>query len=67
MVLTIIGPALLFQQGREPKITPGRVVTVYVGEEKRFRVEGATLVPVVTETTAASSEAATVFIYRPGK
>ena len=49
MLPTIIDPALLFQQGREPKIAPGRVVTVYVGEEKRFRVEGATLVPVVTK------------------
>lgn len=67
MVLTMISPAFLFRKGSEAKITPGTVVTVYVAEEKRFRVEGATLVPVVMETTAASSEEATVFIYRPNK
>lgn len=67
MLPTVIDPTVLFQHGREPKIAPGRVVTVYVGEEKRFRVEGATLVPVVMETTTAGSADATVFIYRPGK
>lgn len=64
---TLISPAFLFMKGSEAKITPGTVVTVYVAEEKRFRVEGAALVPVVMETTAASSEEATVFIYRPDK
>ena len=67
MVLTMISPAFLFRKGSEAKIEPGTVVTVYVAEEKRFRVEGTTLVPVVMETTAASSEDATVFIYRPNK
>ena len=65
MLPAVIDPTLLFQQGREPKIAPGRAVTVYVAEEKRFRVEGATLVPVVTET--GGSQEATVFIYRSGK
>jgi hypothetical protein len=64
---TLISPAFLFLKGSEAKIAPGTVVTVYVAEEKRFRVEGATLVPVVMETAAASSEEATVFIYRPSK
>lgn len=67
MVLTMISPAFLFRKGSDAKITPGTVVTVYVAEEKRFRVEGETLVPVVMETTAASAEDATVFIYRPNK
>jgi len=67
MALSMINPAFLFRKGSEAKIAPGTVVTVYVGEEKRFRVEGATLVPVVMETTTASSEEATVFIYRPNK
>ena len=65
MLPAVIDPTLLFQHGREPKIAPGRAITVYVAEEKRFRVEGATLVPVVTETSG--SQEATVFIYRPGK
>lgn len=67
MVLTMINPAFLFRKGGEAKIAPGTVVTVYVAEEKRFRLEGATLVPVETEATAAASEAVTVFIYRPEK
>ena len=67
MVLSMISPAFLFRKGRDAKIAPGTAVTVYVAEEKRYRVEGATLVPVVMETTAASSEEATVFIYRPNK
>jgi uncharacterized protein DUF2846 len=68
MVLTtLISPAFLFRKGSEAKIAPGTVVTVYAAEEKRFRVEGATLVPVVMETAAARSEEATVFIYRPDK
>jgi hypothetical protein len=67
MALSMINPAFLFRKGSEAKIAPGTVVTVYVAEEKRFRVAGTTLVPVVMETTAASSEDATVFIYRPNK
>lgn len=65
MLPAVIDPTLLFQHGREPKIAPGRAVTVYVAEEKRFRVAGATLAPVVMETSG--SQGATVFIYRPGK
>lgn len=68
MVLTtLISPAFLFRKGSEAKIAPGTVVTVYTAQEKRFRLEGATLVPVVMEPTAVSSEEATVFIYRPDK
>lgn len=67
MVLSMISPAFLFRKGSEAKIMPGTVVTVYVAEEKRFRLEGETLVAVAMEPTAASSEEATVFIYRPNK
>jgi hypothetical protein len=67
MALSMISPAFLFRKGSEAKIAPGTVVTVYIAEEKRFRLEGATLVPVVMETTAANSAEATVFIYRPNK
>jgi len=67
LVLSMINPAFLFRKGRDAKIEPGTAVTVYVAEEKRYRVEGATLVPVVMEPTAASTEEVTVFIYRPNK
>ena len=67
MLPKVIDPTALFQQGRDPKVAPGRAVTVYVAEVKRFRVEGATLVPVVPETTTGGSQEATVFIYRPAK
>jgi Protein of unknown function (DUF2846) len=67
LVLSMINPAFLFKKGRDAKIETGTAVTVYVAEEKRYRLEGATLVPVVAEATAASSEEATVFIYRPSK
>jgi uncharacterized protein DUF2846 len=66
-VLAGISPAFLFRKGDEAKIETGTVVPVYVAEEKRFRVEGAALVAVVMETPAASTEEATVFIYRPDK
>lgn len=66
-VLSGISPAFLFRKGGEAKIETGTVVPVYVAEEKRFRLEGATLTPVVMETTAVSGEDATVFIYRPDK
>ena len=67
LVLSMINPAFLFRKGRDAKIEPGTAVTVYVAEEKRYRVEGATLVPIVMEPTAASTEDVTVFIYRPNK
>jgi hypothetical protein len=65
--LSMISPAFLFRKGGEAKVTAGTAITVYAAEEKRFRVEGSNLVPVVGETPATSSEEATVFIYRPDK
>lgn len=67
MMLSMINPAFLFRKGGEAKIATGTAVTVYVAEEKRFRLEGTTLVPVVMETSAAAAEEVTVFIYRPNK
>jgi hypothetical protein len=66
MLPTVIHPSALFEHGRDPKVPPGKAITVYAAEEKRFRLEGTTLVAVAKETTGGSQEA-TVFIYRPGK
>jgi len=64
----IISPLFLFKKGGEAKITAGTPVTVYVAEEKHFRVEGSSLVAVAGETpTPANAADATVFIYRPSK
>jgi hypothetical protein len=66
--LSFISPFFLFKKGGEAKIAAGTPLTVYVGEEKRFRLEGSTLIAVAPETTAlASTEEATVYIYRPSK
>jgi uncharacterized protein DUF2846 len=66
--LSIISPLFLFKKGGEAKITSGTPVTVYVAEEKHFRVEGSSLVVMATETASPANAAdATVFIYRPGK
>lgn len=70
--LSIISPLFLFKRGGEAKIAEGTQVTVYVAEEKRFRVEDTRLVavtdapvdPSVGESAAAD---ATVHIYRAGK
>ena len=65
---SIISPLFLFRRGGEAKVTAGMPITVYVAEEKRFRVDGSTLVAITPENPAATnSEDATVFIYRPKK
>lgn len=64
---SVISPLFLFRRGGEAKIAAATPLTVYVAEEKRFRVEGSTLVAVVLENPATSTEDATVFIYRPKK
>ena len=64
----IISSVFLLKKGGEAKITAGTPVTVYVAEEKQFRVEGSSLVAVATETPSTANTAdATVFIYRPSK
>ncbi len=69
MVLSFISPVFLFKKGGDAKVDPGTAITVYVAQEKRFRLDGSTLVAVATEpaTSTANAEEATVFIYRPKK
>lgn len=67
MVLSMISPVFLFRKGGEAKIEAATPVTVYVAQEKRFRVEGSTLVAVAAEAAPENSEEATVYIYRPNK
>ena len=69
MVLSFISPVFLFKKGGEAKVAPGTPITVYVAQEKRFRLDGSTLVAVAMEpsTSAANTQEATVFIYRPKK
>ena len=69
VALSFISPIFLFKKGGEAKIAAGTVVTVYAAEEKHFRLEGSTLTAVAIDpaTGAASSEEATVYIYRPKK
>lgn len=68
VALSMISPFFLFKKGGEAKIAAGTPVTVYVAEEKRFRVEGSMLVAVVPEgPVAEDTTEATVFVYRPKK
>lgn len=69
VALSWISPVFLFKKGGDAKIAAGTPITVYVAEEKRFRVEGETLVAVAIEPLpgAVSSEDATVYVYRPKK
>ena len=67
LALSMISPFFLFKKGGEAKIAAGTPVTVYVAQEQRFRLEGETLVAVVSETTATDSGDATVYVYRPKK
>lgn len=66
--LSAIVPFFLFKKGGDAKIAAATPVTVYVAEEKRFRVDGSTLVAVVPETpTAANTADAIAYVYRPNK
>jgi hypothetical protein len=68
VALSWISPVFLFKKGGDAKITAGTPITVYVAEEKRFRLEGETLVAVAIEpATTVASEGATVYVYRPKK
>jgi len=68
MALSMIVPFFLLKKGGDASIAAGTAVTVYTAEEKRFRVDGSTLVAVVPETPAPVNTAdATVYIYRPSK
>jgi len=68
LALSMILPVFLFKKGGEAKIAAGTPVTVYVAEEKHFRVDGTTLIAVAMETPAAANAAdSIVYIYRPSK
>lgn len=66
--LSIISPLFLFKKGGEAKIDTGTSVTVYVAEEKQFRLEGSALVAIAAENpSAVDATEAVVYIYRPSK
>jgi hypothetical protein len=70
--LSIISPLFLFRKGGEAKIYEGTRVLVYVGEDKRFRVEDGKLiavtpVPVDPSLVSSAGADAVVYIYRPDK
>jgi hypothetical protein len=69
MALSFISPLFLFKKGGEAKIAAGTPVTVYTAQEKRFRLDGSSLVAVAMDPgpVAAGMEDATVYIYRPKK
>lgn len=67
-VLSAIVPFFLLKKGGDAKIPAATPVTVYVAEEKHFRVDGSNLVAVVPATPiAADTREAIVYIYRPKK
>ena len=71
--LSMISGFFLLKKGGDAKIASGTPVTVFVAEEKRFRLDGSTLVAVALPNeagaieTRGATEPATVFIYRPNK
>lgn len=64
--LSMISPFFLFKKGGEAKIAAGTPVTVYAAEEKRFRLDGSTLVTIAIERAPDTTEA-TIYVYRPKK
>ena len=63
---SLINPLFLFKRGGDAKITTGMPITVYAAEEKRFRLDGSTLVAIAPATPpVVSNEDAIVYIYRP--
>jgi hypothetical protein len=66
----LVSGFFLLKKGSEAKIAEGTPVTVYVAEEKRFRVDGSSLVAVPLSPNVerpAVDTPATVYIYRPSK
>jgi len=71
-VLSMISPLGLFKKGGEAKVEEGTRVTVYVAEEKRFRLAEGKLVavapaPVDPSVAEVAATDVVVYIYRPGK
>jgi hypothetical protein len=68
MALSMISGFFLLKKGGDAKIAAATPVTVYVAEEKHFRVDGSSLVAVAPATPiVADTTEAIVYIYRPGK
>ena len=68
MALSMISGFFLLKKGGDAKIPAATPVTVYVAEEKHFRVDGSNLVTVAPATPiVADTTEAIVYIYRPGK
>ena len=68
IALSMISGFFLLKKGGEAKISAATPVTVYVAEEKHFRVDGGSLVAVAPATPkGADTTEATVYIYRPSK
>jgi len=68
IALSMISGLFLLKKGGDAKITAATPVTVYVAEEKHFRVDGGNLVAVAPATPiVADTTEATVYIYRPSK
>jgi hypothetical protein len=68
VALSMISGFFLLKKGGDAKIEAATPVTVYVAEEKHFRVDGGNIVAVVPATPiAVDTTEATVYIYRPGK
>lgn len=64
----LVGPFGMLKKGGDTVIKEGAELVVYTAEERRFRLDGATLVAVKSETPATTSnEQVTVYIYRPKK
>ena len=69
IALTLLaGPFGLLKKGGDTIIKQGNEIMVYTAEERRFRLDGASLIAVKSEIPAmASTEMVTVYIYRPKK
>ncbi len=70
--LAILASSLfLLKKGGDAKIAAGTPVTVYTAEEKRFRIDDATLLadnpPTTPVTEGAPGSEAMVFVYRPSR
>lgn len=64
----LFGPFGLLKKGGDTTVKQGSELTVYTAEERRFRLDGSTIVAIPSSTpVAASGEKVTVYIYRPSK
>jgi Protein of unknown function (DUF2846) len=73
VALILLSPAFMLRKGSDAKIPAGTQITVYVAEEKRFRVVAGKLVadnpslPTDAPAMARATRPVNVYIYRPNK